>query len=111
MMCMMSEKATPLVNQCDCVLPSESVGPDNPYKSKQGVSKREKERKYETYIDCAKVNNSSMPDREDHPAPEDLEIEVDSFLSRLVHLRIPVHVLVINILLKSVGEEARPRGP
>ena len=109
MTCMISEKATPLVNQCDCVLPSESVGPDNPYKSKQGVSKRQKERKYETYIDCAKVHNSSMPDREDHPAPEDLEIEIDTLLSCLVHLRIPVHVLVINILLKSVSKEARPR--
>ena len=78
---------------------------------KQYVSKWENETKYETYIDCAEVNNCSMPDRENHPAPEDLEIEIDSLLPCLVHLRIPVYVLVINILLKSVSKEARPRGP
>ena len=66
---------------------------------------------YYTYIDSAKVASGSMPNREYHPAPEDLEIEVDSLLASLVHLRIPINILVIDILLQSVSEEAGPGGP
>ena len=52
-----------------------------------------------------------MPNREYHPAPEDLEIEVDSLLASPVYLRVPINILVIDILLQSVSEEAGPGGP
>ena len=52
-----------------------------------------------------------MPDREYNPAPEDFEIEIDSFLAGFVHCWVEVDILVIDILLKRVREEAGEAGP
>ena len=67
--------------------------------------------KFGTYVDRAKVASHAVPDGKDDPAPEDAEVEVDMFLAGLVHLRIPVHVLVVHVLLQTVCEEARPGRP
>ena len=52
-----------------------------------------------------------MIDREENPPPKDLKVKIDAFLACLVDLRVPVHVLVIDILLKRVGKETSPGGP
>ena len=66
---------------------------------------------WSTYVDSSKVRYCTVPNRENDPSPEHFEIEVDSFLTCLVDLGIPVHVLIVHILLKRVGKEARPRTP
>ena len=69
----------------------------NPKRSIKKVSKRENEN---TYVDSAEIAGRSMPDRKDDPFPEDLEIEVYSFLAGLVHLWIFVAVLVVDVLFE-----------
>ena len=75
---------------------------------KEKVSKCEKEN---TYVYSAEIAGRSVPDRKDDPFLEDLEIEVYSFLAGLVHLRILVAVLVVDVLFERVCEEAGPRRP
>ena len=106
MIYMIIEKAIPLVNQCDMVYPDESTGPDMPYRrnTKLRIEKV-------TYIDGAKVGRSSVPDREDNPTPEDREVKVDALLAGLIDLRVPVDILIVNVLLERVSEEAGPGGP
>ena len=81
------------------VCPLESTGPCKPYTltKKEKVSKCEKE---DTYVDSAEIAGRSVPDRKDDPFPEDLEIEVYSFLAGLVHLWILVAVLIIDVLFE-----------
>jgi hypothetical protein len=50
-------------------------------------------------------------DRKENPPPKDLEIEIGTFLACLVNLWVPVHVLVVDVLLEGVGEEAGPGRP
>jgi len=64
-----------------------------------------------TYIDGSEVACSSVPDREENPLPKDLEVEKGAFLAGLVDLRVLVNVLVVDVLLDGVGEEASPGGP
>ena len=69
----------------------------NPKRSIKKVSKRENEN---TYVDSAEIAGRSVPNRKDDPFPEDLEIEVYSFLAGLVHLWIFVAVLVVDVLFE-----------
>jgi len=64
-----------------------------------------------TYIDGSEVACCSVPDGEDNPLPKDLEVEVGAFLAGLVDLRVLVNVLVVDVLLDGIGEEASPGGP
>lgn len=52
-----------------------------------------------------------MPDREDDPTPEDREVKVDALLAGLIDLRVPVDILIVNVLLERVSEEAGPGRP
>jgi hypothetical protein len=49
-----------------------------------------------------------MPDREDNPSPEYLEVEVDALLARFVNLGVLVDILIVHILLERVGEQTGP---
>ena len=47
-----------------------------------------------------------MPDRESYPSPEDLEVEIDTLLASLVDIGVVVDVLIIDVLLQRVREQA-----
>ena len=47
-----------------------------------------------------------MPDRESNPSPEDLEVEIDALLASLVDIGVVVDVLIIDVLLQGVREQA-----
>ena len=52
-----------------------------------------------------------MIEREHYPFPEDTKAEVLLLLSSFVDNRIFVYKLIIDILLKDIGEETMPRCP
>ena len=55
-----------------------------------------------TYIDCAVISGSSVPDGKDHPSPKDFKVKIGFFLSSSVHYRILVDILVVYILKLSL---------
>jgi hypothetical protein len=52
-----------------------------------------------------------MPNGKNHPPPEYFEIEIGLFLPCSIDDRVFVHVLIIDILFKSISKQTRPRGP
>jgi len=62
-------------------------------------------------VDCSEVTASAMPNGEENPAPEDLEVEVDTLLASCVKLGVLVDVLVVDILFNGVREKTLPRRP
>ena len=64
-----------------------------------------------TYVDSAVIASDTMPDWEDDPSPEDFEVEIGALLASFVYHGVPVDVLIVNVLLKRVGEKAGPGRP